>query len=433
MDRKIMAELTTWKDSPRRKPLLLQGARQVGKTYAIKEFARREFESVVYVDLERDERVAAEFASDLTPQRIIAALELHSGQRIVPGRTLIVLDEVQGAPRGLTALKYLCDDAPEFHVIAAGSILGVALMRKHVAYPVGKVDVLRMLPLDFEEFCWALDKRLVADAIRTSFADATPMPLHRDTLALYRAYLVCGGMPEAVRDYADSRDLMAPRRIHDQLDTTYIADMARYADPMETVRIMAVWRTMAAQLFKENRKFRYNLVTQGARASQYETPLAWLEAASLVGRCSRIETGRAPLAASLAADDFKIYLADTGLLCTRLGASPRLLLADDPSSGQFRGALAENYVMQHLVSAGLKPYYWGKNGAAEIDFVVETREGEVVPIEVKSGDNVRSRSLAIFRDRYHPRRAVRLSTRNFGSEGGVTSVPLYAAFALDML
>lgn len=430
MERKITQALVTWRESARRKPLVILGARQVGKTHTLKAFAETHFENCAYFDLERQTAVAAIFEGDLTASRLVGQLALVSGQEIEPDRTLIVLDEVQGAERGLTALKYLREQAPEYHVVAAGSVLGLALARKHVPYPVGQVETLTMGPLDFEEFLWAVGERPAAAALPEYFESSAKFPLHERLLDWYRSYLVAGGMPEATAAFAASGDLDAPSAVHAELDSAYVADMARYADPSELVRIMRVWDALPAQLAKPNRKFQYALLGKGARSSRYTTALAWLDAAHLVYRCEQATSAATPLVASVNPDSFKLYLLDVGLLGSKFQVRPQDVRLGRVESPAVRGAMAESFVAQQLVAGGAAPHYWGVNGKAEVDFLLTDQANRVVPVEVKSSDRTRSRSLTVFAQKYHPSYAIRLSTKNFGSDGFIRSVPLYAAHLL---
>jgi predicted AAA+ superfamily ATPase len=431
MERKITSQLIDWKNNPRRKPLVLNGARQTGKTYVISEFGRKYFEDFAYFNLEQSQGVAAVFEGSIDPERLISLLSAIHGRKIEPGRTLIFLDEVQASARALTSLKYFQEDAPQFPVVAAGSLLGIAVSRKNISYPVGKVDMMTLYPMDFEEFCWARGKRLLSDAIRESYEGIQRFALHEPALDLYRQYLVVGGMPEAVDGFIQNQNYVALRSLHENMMDSYIADITKYADAHETVRILEAYKSLSRQLLKENRKFQYSAIRSGARASQFLYPLAWLDAARLTLRCNETTEGIAPLKAFENPNAFKLFMSDVGLLCTRYEANPVDIIENTLPSTLFKGALTENYVMQHLVNNGLSPMYWGKPRYAEVDFVFTDAEGSVVPIEVKSGDNVRSKSLTIFCEKYQSPYAIRCSTKNFGFENGIKSVPLYAVFCIE--
>lgn len=437
MERKIAKELEAWRNKPRRKPLLLQGARQVGKTYSVLEFGRAHYRNTLYVSLEDSREYAAVFERDLDPDRIVRELAALMGQTVSVDGTLIVLDEVQAVPRALTSLKYFAEGSTPYHVIATGSLLGVNVAPKHQTYsfPVGKVDMRTMYPLDFEEFAWAVGEPMMADAIREYAGSNRAFLFHERALGLYRQHLAVGGMPEVVRTFAEqglkpADDFNLVVAALKRLNDSAIADMAKYAAPADTARIIGTWASMPAQLGKDNHKFQYSLIRPGARASQYEWALWWLELSGLVIKVPLTSQGRLPLAAHVEADSFKLYLHDTGVLATKLEVPLHQLVHAPRAVSGFAGALTENYVAQTLAARGITAYYWASPGKAEVDFVIQNRDGDIVPIEVKAGDNVRSRSLARFAELYRPRELVRISTRNFGFEGAIRSVPLYAAWLI---
>ncbi|WP_294157945.1 ATP-binding protein [uncultured Selenomonas sp.] len=430
MKRKITQALASWKARKHHKPLLIHGARQVGKTYAALSFGKSAYQNVVYLNFEGNPELAQIFERNLDPARLLAELSAFFGATILPHETLLIFDEVQACERALTSLKYFAEQAPDFDIIAAGSLLGVALRRETYSFPVGKVDTLTLHPLDFEEFLWALGEDALASAIRTSFEDRTPCPIHEKALDLYHLYLAVGGLPQAAKTYCDTQDFDFVQSEQKNLVNAYLADMAKYATPQETTRILAVWQSLPAQLAKENKKFQYKTVKTGARAYQYATALTWLKASGLIEVCRCVTEGTLPLAAFTKPDAFKIYLADTGLLCARYGIPAHILLHAPHSFDAFKGALTENYVMQALVTNGLMPYYWTDKNQAEVDFVLQTKTGDILPIEVKSAAHVRAKSLQAFRKRYAPPYAIRISSRNFGYEDGLFSLPLYAVFCL---
>lgn len=436
MRRYIDEELASWAAAAHRKPLILFGARQVGKTYAITQFAKRAFGSVAYIDFSRDTRASAIFESSLSPADIVRNLELLLHMTIEPERTLIVFDEVQLCERALTSLKYFCDDAPQYRVIAAGSLLGVKVNRNQYSFPVGKVDMLTLHPMNFEEYLWACDETALADAIREACGTPDqPFALHNTAMTLLQEYLMVGGMPEAVRTFIAVRSsphtaYETTRGIQRNIITAYIADMAKYTTARETQRIVEAWNSIPRQLARENHKFQYKAVRSGGRANAYQGALAWLVAAGIVNRLTRVDEPVAPL--NMFADPafFKIYLADTGLLTCAYDATVSDLMPADDKASVFRGAVSENYVLQQLVSRETHPYYWGTASKAEVEFIVRDAHGDIIPIEVKSGRHVTARSLTAYRAAYQPPYAVRLSAKNFGSEGGLRSIPLYAAWAL---
>jgi len=354
-----------------------------------------------------------------------------SGQSIFKGDTLVILDEIQACERAIHALKYFYENAPGYHILAAGSLLGVALNRQQASFPVGKVDMLTMMPLDFEEYLWALDKRALADMIRVCCRDFTPLSLHETALEAYRSYLVIGGMPEVVSEFKESGDYNFVRATQKNLNSAYIADMAKYASPQETTRIMAAWASIPAQLAKENRKFQYKVIKSGARAYDFETPIQWLRSAGIIHQCILAREGKMPLAAYSDNQSFKVYMFDTGLLCSKFDIAAQLILSSAHSMDGFKGALAENYIMQALAAKGIVPYYWASEGKAELDFVFQSKQGEIIPLEAKSADNVHSKSLKRYMDLYQPPYAIRVSARNFGFENSIKSVPLYAVFCIE--
>lgn len=431
MDRKISAILNQWKKTPHHKPLLLHGARQVGKTYSVLEFGKKHYKNVVYINFESNAEAANIFRRDLQPLRIIKELAALSQATILEKDTLIFFDEIQVCEQALTSLKYFCEDPADYHIIAAGSLLGVALNRKHYSFPVGKVEMITLYPLDFEEFLWALGKRDLSELIRESYNSDTRMALHDTALDLYRLYLVVGGMPGAILEYRDRQDFDLLHAVQKNISDAYIADMAKYSSPQETTRIMAVFRSIPAQLAKPNHKFQYRLIKSGARAIQYESSLNWLNESGVVIICNRVKEGRIPLSVYGESSFFKIYLTDTGLLSAHFGIPAHRILQKSPHLDSIKGSLAENYVCFALVANGYTPYYWESPGSAEVDFIIQNKNGDIVPIEVKSSENVRSKSLAQFIDQYHPEYAIRISTKNFGFDNAIKSVPLYAVHCIN--
>lgn len=429
MRRKITSDLFQWKEASLRKPLVLQGARQVGKTYSVLEFAHEAFDDLVYIDFSAQRNYASLFEDDITPSSLIPQLEALERKTISARRTLIFFDEIQACPRALTSLKYFYERAPEYHVIAAGSLLGVALGRDDYSYPVGKVDTLAMHPLDFEEFLWGVGEQRIADLIIDAYRSNAPLGLHEHALDLYRTYLLVGGMPEAVAAHIRGADLPSVRRIQHDLTDAYLADMTKYASPIDSSKILNVWRSIPEQLAKENHKFQYATIASSARAHQYEAPINWLHAAGLVSFCYRVSEGSLPLQAFAERDFFKLYLLDTGLLGALQDVEADDLLPSEGKGAHLRGGVAENYVMQQLVAAGIEPFYWGTTSKSEVDFIISVSH-QAVPLEVKSGKNVTARSLEAYRKAYNPSLVYRLSTKEFGLEGGIRSVPLYAAFCL---
>ncbi len=430
MERKIVNELLKWKESTRRKPLILYGARQVGKTYTSLTFGKAHYKNTVYFNMEDSYETAAIFERDLNPERILRELSAKSGQSILKKDTLIILDEIQACERALTSLKYFCENEPDYHIIAAGSLLGVALNREKYSFPVGKVDMMTLYPLDFEEFLWALDKKKMSELINEAYKHFTPFSLHDTALDLYKIYLIVGGMPRAVAEYVETKDFNFVLAILKNLNDAYIADMAKYATAGETNRIMAAWSSVPGQLAKENHKFQYKLIKSGARAYEYEIPIHWLRAAGMINQCIKVTEGKIPLSAYADHNSFKIYMMDTGLLCAKFDIAPNAIIGGLSGLNNFKGALTENYVMQALVTNGFTPYYWESPGKAELDFVIQDSRGNIIPIEAKAADNVRAKSLMTFVSKYNIPYSVRVSAKNFGFENNIKSIPLYAVYCL---
>ncbi|GHU49921.1 ATPase [Clostridia bacterium] len=430
MERKIVKELLEWKNNPGKLPLVLQGARQVGKTYTLLTFGKQYYKNVAYFSMEESREIPAIFQRDLNPERIVRELAAQSGQTIIPGDTLLIFDEIQACEQALTSLKYFAERAPQYHIIAAGSLLGVAMRREKHSFPVGKVDMLRLFPMDFEEFLWAIGQRGLCELIREAYEGFTPLSLHDTAMDFYKTYLAVGGMPRVVQEYADKGDFDFVTAIQRTLNDSFIADMAKYATPQETTRIMAAWASVPAQLAKENRKFQYKVIKSGARAGEYEVALDWLKAAGMIHKCVRVAEGKLPLSAYADNETFKIYMADTGLLCSKFDIAANVVIHTPHTFDGFKGALTENYICQALAANGITAYYWTSPGKAEVDFVFQEKSGDIIPLEAKSAENVRSKSLRSYRDIYKPSYSIRVSARNFGFENGIKSIPLYGVFCL---
>lgn len=433
MKRLILDKLIKWKNSSSRQPLLLKGARQVGKTYVLlEEFGKKYYDNVVYLHFEGNTTTLHKiFEPDLNPKRIIDELSVYSKQTILPGKTLVIFDEIQACEAALTSLKYFSEEAPEYHIVAAGSLLGLAINRGKFSFPVGKVEMMTMYPLSFEEFLLATGNDTLIEKIREAYEDFSPLAdvYHDLATDLYRKYLVVGGYPAAVKSYLETQSFDAVRAVQADISEAYIADMAKYATPNETVRSIAIFNTLPAQLAKENTKFQYAVIKSNARAKDYELSLQWLKAANVVLENIKVTEGKLPLSLYEQIDSFKIYYSDVGLLCLKSGTMPQDILINSTISDKARGLLAENYVAEQLVTLDQSLNYWESNGKAEIDFVLRL-DDSAIPIEVKSADNVRSKSLKIYVEKYKPKYSIRLSAKNFGFENGIKSIPLYAIFCL---
>lgn len=433
MERKMSKKLLDWKNNKENIPLILYGARQVGKTYTILSFGKENYKNVAYINFEDNTEISKIFEQDLEVERIIKELSVKLGITILEEDTLIFFDEIQACERALTSLKYFAESKTKYHVVAAGSLLGIAINRQKYSFPVGKVKMLTLYPLDFEEFLWALDKKDLANMIRQAFSEDKEFSLHSLANQYYRLYLAIGGMPRAILEYKEKQDMDFVTAILKDINNSYIADMAKYASPTETTKIMAVYNIISAQLAKENRKFQYKLIKSGARAYEYETAINWLKASGIINQCTKIKEGKLPLSAFIEPESFKIYMSDVGLLCNKFGIPTNIVIVENDNMNDFKGALAENYVCNSLVQCGLKPYYWESNGKAEVDFVVQDKDGNIIPIEVKSSIHTRSKSLNVFKSLYKIPYSIRISTKNFGFENDIRCIPLYSVFCLDNL
>lgn len=431
MYRKVMHYLEDWKDSAHRKPLILQGARQVGKTYSVLEFGRMHYENVAYFNFETNPKLNTVFEENISPDYLIPLLSHIAGQTIVKEKTLIVLDEVQLCERALTSLKYFCEDAPEYHIIVAGSLLGVAVNRARFSFPVGKVDMKTLYPMDMEEFMLALGEEELVERVKECFRTNTPMPavLHDAAMKLYRQYLVTGGMPECVMQYVQTKDHILVRHTQDTILASYLNDMSKYNNLNEIKKTRLAYDNITVQLSKKNTRFQYKLIKKGGRASEFENAIEWLCLSGIVSQVYKAEQIKKPLENYRDIDAFKIYVSDLGLLCAKkdLAANDVLYMVEELND--FKGGMVENYVNVQLTTNGYSTYYWESERGAEIDFVIQ-RDGELIPIEVKSADNTKAKSLKVYMDTYKPAYAIKLSAKNFGFEDNKKIVPLYAAFCI---
>jgi len=431
MKRKIIDQLLLWKDKSGRMPLIVNGARQVGKTYILKEFASTRFDQFVYINLETNSKVNSYFDGDINPVQIVQYLETVTEIRIIAGSTLIILDEIQSCPRALLALKAFCEEAPQYHVVAAGSLLGVAVNREKYSFPVGKVDELSMFPMDFEEFLWAMERNALSHEIRSHFQHNKPLPvpLHADAMELYKKYLIIGGMPAAVKEFNETLSFLTVKDIQGRILNEYVADMAKYTTPATTVKIRACYNSIPAQLAKENVKFQYKTVQRGGTATIFGESIEWLIYASIALKCQKTAHGFMPVSAYVDLSDFKLYLSDAGMLTMQSGMATQTILSPIEEDNMFLGMIGENYVAQALVCNGFHLYYWKNENTAELDFVIQIAE-EVIPVEVKKGKRTKSTSLNMFVNQYKSRYAVRISAKNFGFENQIKSVPLYAVWCI---
>ena len=425
--RDIMDRLVQWKVSARRKPLVIQGARQIGKTWIMRKFGALHYEHVAYFNFDASEELCREFERTKEPSRLLGILQLYAGVPIVAGRTLLIFDEIQQSNKALNSLKYFCEQAPEHHVVAAGSLLGVSLSRGD-SFPVGKVDFLRMYPLSFREFLRA-DSRPVYDYLEGLPSVDEPLPevVMGRAAEAFRRYMVCGGMPAAAAAMIAGEGVAQVGAIQKDVLMAYSLDFAKHAPTRDIPRIAAIWQSLPSQLARENRKFLYRLVKPGARAREYEDALLWLEHAGLIYRIFCSTKPGLPLSAYDDVSAFKLYACDVGLLRAMAGLPVEALWTGTPLYKEFKGALAENAVLQSLAAqCDPLPRYWASSGTAEVDFVLQ--QGlRVVPVEVKAGESLSGKSLAVYAKTFHPDLALRFSMRNVKKDGIVLNLPLFMA------
>ena len=423
MYREKIEELKAWKNSPRRKPLILRGARQVGKTWLLREFGRQHYANTVYVNFEQAVELRNIFDQDYDVGRILQMLQLYA-RKAIDADTLIILDEIQAAPRGLTALKYFCEEAPQQHIVAAVSLLGMGL-HGGLSFPVGKVNFIDLHPMTFDEFLLAIGEQPLVEAMRRHDWEAVTLFADRLTRHL-KNYYYTGGMPEAVGVFADTGDYNAVRRVQREIIRDYENDFSKHA-PVEAVsHLFQVWQSIPSQLDKENKKFVYGIIREGARSKDFELAIQWLVECGLLLKCHRVKEPRLPLIAYQELAVFKLFLIDVGLLAAMAGLDQHTLLHGGDIFTEFKGALTEQYVMQQLHAQGLDYIgYWSNDrSTAEVDFVVQA-QGQVTPIEVKAEENLRSKSFRLFCGKYHPWQAIRASMRPYRQEEWMTNVPLY--------
>lgn len=431
MYRKITEELNRWKSDPYRKPLIIQGARQVGKTYTALEFGRNNYENVAYFNFETRPSLSEIFSENISPRYLIPLLSHICGKTIVRGKTLIIFDEIQLCERALTSLKYFCEEAPEYHIIVAGSLLGVAVNRSEFSFPVGKVDIKTMYPMDMEEFLLAMGENELAYRIKKCFADNIPMPsvLHESAMQLYRQYLVTGGMPECVLQYSQTRDTILVRHTQSNILQSYLNDMSKYNNLNEIKKTRLAYDNITVQLSKKNTRFQYKLIKKGGRASEFENAIEWLCLSGIVSQVYKVEQIKKPLENYRDIDSFKIYISDMGLLGARKEINPDDILFMSEEINDFKGGMTENYVNIQLKINGYSTYYWESDRGAEIDFIIQ-RENHLIPVEVKSADNTKAKSLKLYMQKFSPEYAVKISAKNFAFEDRIKTVPLYAVFCL---
>ncbi|MBQ8220329.1 MAG: ATP-binding protein [Bacteroidaceae bacterium] len=425
MERIDIQKLISWKNSTDRKPLVLNGARQVGKTWLLREFARKEYAKEAYIVCRKNELVQQVFKQDFNVERILRALRAISGVDITPGDTLIILDEVQDIPEALEALKYFCEDAPEFHIAVAGSLLGISL-HSNVSYPVGKVNTLNVYPMNFEEFLLAKGE-IEAYKLLTSRDFSVINLLHDKFVDLLRQYYYVGGMPEVVKKYVETGALQEVRRIQNEILHGYDRDFSKHAPKEQVPRIRMVWKSIPSQLFKDNKKFIYGTLRKGARANDFEIAIQWLIDAGLLYKVSRCTKPALPLDIYEDLAAFKLYMVDLGLLGAMVGTEPSQILINNAAFTEYKGGLTEQYVLQQMKSHGVSPIYYHKtdDSRLELDFVIQ-RQAHLLPIEVKAEGNVRANSLSTLLKNTPSLTAVRYSMLPYKEQGQLTNIPLYA-------
>ena len=431
MKRKIYEDLLNWKQSSDRKPLLLQGARQVGKTYIVNLFGFNEYSNVAYFNFEQNEDLV-DYFSVLDPDKIVKKLASHSKKEITKGNTLIIFDEIQYCPRALTSLKYFNEQANEYHIIATGSLLGIALNRESYSFPVGKVQFMTMYPMDFEEFLLAQNENyeFLIEEIKRCYKEneALPRPMHDEAMELYKTFLYVGGMPAAVEQFLKTKNLEMARIKQDEILESYFDDMSKYNKSTEIPKVKLVYKNISTQLAKENKKFKYSLIKKDGRAREFEDAIEWICLSGVAKQLYKLDQIKLPLSAFKSLDCFKFYINDVGLCCASYKAQYGDIFLDNDSF-EFKGGLTENYVFNQLTMNKFDTYYWISKDSAKIDFI--TRIGkDIIPIEVKSSDNVRSKSLSVYVNKYKPTYSIKVSTKNFGFENNIKSVPLYAVFCI---
>lgn len=424
ISRDIISTFKEWKDAPMRKPILLQGARQIGKTWAMETFGKESFEYCAKFDFDRQEELKSVFQNTKMPERIIKELALFCDVPIIAGKTLIIFDEIQECEEALNCLKYFCEDAPEYHIMAAGSLLGVAVKKRRMTVPVGKVRVVRMYPLSFKEFLRASDIHTYEYIEQLTAIEKLPEIILNKLKLEYRRYLVCGGMPDAACAMLENQGMENVDAILQDILDLYELDFAKYAEPREIPRIHAIWHSLPSQLAKENRKFVYKVVKPGARAKDYEDALLWLEDAGMIYRINNITRPLFPLSAYEDLSAFKLYACDCGLL-RRLAKLPSSIIVSPTANyTEFKGAMAENAILQSLMPILRRevPFYWSPDSRAEIEFVIPWND-EIIPIEVKAENCVSGRSLSVYKEKYAPKHRIRFSFLNLQYNCGMLSCP----------
>lgn len=430
MKRKFYNILIDWKNKNINTPLMVVGARQIGKTYIIDEFCKNEFEDYIYINLMEKKSIVKIFEEDSDFETKVKKLELELNKKIIPDKTVVFIDEIQESENAISSLKAFCESKLNYRIICAGSLLGVKIRRFKSSFPVGKVQIEFMHPMDFEEFLMALDKQMWIDEIKRCYENLEEISIHDKLIDMYRAYLCIGGMPSAVLDYKNVNEdiLLWNKNILKNIVLSYLADMNKYTlNNSESIKIEKVYNTIPNSLAKENKKFKYVDIEKGANKRSFESAIDWLEASELIYKCKYINKVEPPLKVYAQEDTFKLYLNDVGILTSLLEIEFSEILLNE--NFMFKGAIVENYIAQAFRSNNISLYYWNSGNKAEVDFLLYNKDG-IIPVEVKAGDNTQSKSLNIYKEKYNPKYSIRISTKNFGFANDIKSVPLYAAFCI---
>lgn len=431
MKRKFYEVLKTWKQTNIETPLMVVGARQIGKTYIINEFCKNEFEDYIYINFMEKPSIVDIFEEKSDFETKVKKIELELNKKIIPEKTVIFFDEIQESETAISSLKLFCESPLPYKIVCAGSLLGVKIHRFHSSFPVGKVKIEFMHPMDFEEFLLALGKEMWIEEIKRCYKNLEEISIHEKLLELYRTYLCIGGMPAAIKAYKDVNEeiLLWDKNIVKDIIMSYLADMNKYTlNSLESVKIEKVYRTIPTILSKDNKKFQYSDIDKGANKRGFESSIDWLKSSDMIYQCHLVNKIEPPLKVYEQLDYFKLYLNDVGLLTSLLEISFSDILLDN--NFMFKGAIAENYVAQALATNNISLHYWKSHNSAEIDFLLYNEDG-IIPIEVKAKDNTKSKSLNIYMQKYQPKYAIRISAKNFGFANNIKSIPLYAAFLIN--
>ncbi|MGL6202124.1 MAG: ATP-binding protein [Lachnospiraceae bacterium] len=431
MYRKINKFLKAWKESENRKPLILKGPRRVGKTYSILAFGQKHYKNVAYFNFETNLKLREAFEENISPDYLISLLSNIAGQRIVRGKTLIVFDEVQSCERALISLKYFCEDAPDYHIIAAGSLIDVAVNREKYSFPADKVDMKTLYPMDIEEFMRAVGEGGLVDVIKECYQTERRMPhfLHNQAMHLYHQYLVIGGMPECVMNFAETKDYTLVRHIQDTILMNYLDDMSKHNSLKGIQKTRLVYEKITLPLSQKNTRFRYVLIKKNSSAIKFKKDIEWLTLSNMVSQVYKINEVKSPPENYQNIDMFKLYVSDSGLLCAKNDLAANDVLDMVKKINDLMGGMAENYVNVHLLINGYKACYWDKKSGAHVDFIIQ-RDNQLIPVQVSSSDLSRPGSLRIYMDAFEPEYAIKISADNFGFKNGKRTIPLYAAFCI---